>query len=125
VDFEQLRDELRTLLRPGLVGEFDHIELIEIIGTPRKGKACNVLSVVVLSEGNPAVTDREETQLIGSRISIDGFKDWSFGVARTLRPVSALDAALATYALTRDWALGRVDIYLSHRTVAARATTAR
>jgi hypothetical protein len=103
VAFEQLRDEVRSLLRPGLIGEFDHIELVEIIGTPRGGETLNVLSVVVLSEGRADVADGEKPQFLGPRIFIDGFRNWSFGVARTLRPVSALHSALATYGSTEEF----------------------
>jgi hypothetical protein len=60
----------------------------------------------VLAEGCPGVGDSEQTQCLTERIGrIEGFKDWSFGVMRTLRPVAALDRALETLAATREWAL--------------------
>ncbi len=105
VAFEQLRDELRVLLSPGRVGEFDHIELTEVIGTPPKSATLNVLSVAVLAEGRPDVGDAEEMERLTGRIRIDGFKGWSFGVVRTLRPVAALDQVLATLAATGRWVL--------------------
>lgn len=104
--FEKLRAELSCLLTPGRIGEFDHIELTEVIGTPRGGATINVLSVAVLSEGRPAVGDAEQTERLTERIGgIDGFKDWSFGVMRTLRPVGTLDQALATLAALGEWKL--------------------
>ncbi len=103
--FERLRDEFRLLLSPGRVGEFDHIELTEVIGTPREGAPVNVLSVAVLAEGRPDVGDAEQTQFLTGRVQIDGFKDWTFGAARTLRPIAVLDQALATFAATGKWAL--------------------
>ncbi|WP_156381541.1 VPA1262 family N-terminal domain-containing protein [Aurantimonas sp. Leaf443] len=104
--FEKLRAELSCLLTPGRIGEFDHIELIEVIGTPRGGATINVLSVAVLSEGRSAVGDAEEAERLTERIGrIDGFKDWSFGVMRTFRPVAALDQALATLAVSGEWTL--------------------
>jgi hypothetical protein len=105
VAIQRLRNELRFLLSPGRVGEFDHVELIEVIGTPPRAGTLNVLSVAVLAEGRPDVSATEKGQFLTGRIRIDGFKDWSFGVMRTLRPVAALDAALATLALTKQWAL--------------------
>ncbi|WP_152027258.1 VPA1262 family N-terminal domain-containing protein [Brucella pituitosa] len=104
--FEKLREELGFLLTPGRIGEFDHIELIEVIGTPRGGAPINVLSVAVLAEGRPDVGESERTQSLTGRIQqIGGFKDWSFGVMHTLRPVAALDQALATLEATGQWML--------------------
>lgn len=106
MSFEKLRDELRFLLTPGRIGEFDHIELIEVIGTPRGGATINILSVAVLSEGRPRVGNAEQTECLTERIGrIKGFKDWSFGAMRTLRPVAALDQALATLEATGQWTL--------------------
>ncbi|MFC7694846.1 hypothetical protein ACFQY5_40145 [Paeniroseomonas aquatica] len=104
--FEKLREELAFLLAPGRIGAFDHIELIEVIGTPRGGVTINVLSVAVLAEGHPNIGDTERTERLTERIGrIDGFRDWSFGVMRTLRPVAALDQALSTLAASGEWTL--------------------
>lgn len=104
--FNKLRKELSLLLASGCIGEFDHIELIEVIGTPRGGSPINVLSVAVLAEGRPDVCDAEQTEHLTERIQrIEGFKDWSFGVMRTLRPVAALDQALAVLVATGQWKL--------------------
>lgn len=103
--FEKLRTELGFFLEPGRIGEFDHIELIEVIGTPRGQTTINVLSVAVLAEGCPEVGYTEPTESLTTRIKIDGFKDWSFGVMRTRRPVSALDLALETLDATGQWTL--------------------
>lgn len=104
--FNKLRNELSTLLKPGLIGEFDHIELIEVIGTPQGGRTINVLSIAVFAEGRPQIGDVEETQYLTKRIGrIGGFKDWSFGVMRTFRPIKALDQALATLDATGKWML--------------------
>lgn len=104
--FKKMREDLRFLLTPGLVGDFDHIELIEVIGTPREGKTINVLSIAVLAEGHRGVGDAEQTECLTGRIRhIEGFKDWSFGVMHTLRPVAVLDQALATLDTTGQWTL--------------------
>lgn len=106
VCFEKLRAELSILLEPGLIGEFDHIELIEVIGTPRGGRTINLLSIAVFAEGRPQIGDVEEPQYLTKRIGrIGGFKDWSFGVMRTFRPIKALDQALATLDATGKWML--------------------
>src|SRR3954469_20879417 len=75
---ERLRNDLRLLLSPGRVGEFDHIELAEVIGTPRNSETLNILSVAVLAEGRPDVGDAEQEEFLTGRIRIDGFKDWAF-----------------------------------------------
>ncbi|WP_431266842.1 VPA1262 family N-terminal domain-containing protein [Dankookia sp. P2] len=104
--FDKLREELAFLLAPGRIGAFDHIELIEVIGTPRGGATINVLSVAVLAEGRPNIGDTERPERLTERIGrIDGFRDWSFGVMRTLRPVAALDQALSTLAASGEWTL--------------------
>ncbi len=84
------------------MGTFDHIE---VIGTPRGGSPLSVLSIAVLAEGRPDVAENEQTQFLTGRIVIDGFKDWSFGVSRTERPVAALDQALKMLIATGRWAL--------------------
>lgn len=104
--FEKLREELAFLLAPGRIGVFDHIDLIEVIGAPRGGTPINVLSIAVLAEGHPDIGDAERTEYLTERIrQIDGFRNWSFGVLRTLRPVAALDQALATLAASGEWTL--------------------
>lgn len=101
-----LRAEVRLLLAPGNIGEFDHIELLEVIGTPRGGATINVLSIAVLSEGRPDVAETERPEYLTERIGrIDGFRDWSFGVVRTFRPVAVLDRALETLEATGRWTL--------------------
>jgi hypothetical protein len=104
--FQKLREELGSLLVPGRIGTFDHIELIEVIGTPRGGATINVLSIAVLAEGRPDIGNTEQTERLTERIGrIDGFRDWSFGVMRTLRPVAALDQAVGTLAESGEWTL--------------------
>ncbi|MBL0404040.1 hypothetical protein JKG68_08700 [Microvirga aerilata] len=104
-DVAHWREELRLLLHPGNIGQFDHIELTEIIATPRGARTLNVLSVAVLAEGRPDVGKVEQTQFRNLQIRVDGFKDWRFGVGRTLRSLMALDKALEEFATTGVWAL--------------------
>ncbi|PYD71918.1 hypothetical protein CFR74_12420 [Novacetimonas hansenii] len=99
-----MRIELEKLLVGGFVGQFDHIELIEVIGTPPKSPSINVLSIAVLGEGR-RLDDDERPQFLTGRIAIEGFPGWSFGVVRMLRPVTALDAALDHLARTGEWTL--------------------
>ncbi len=101
----RLREELSRLLRPGMLARYDHIELNEIIATPKRARPLNVLSIAVLGEGRRDVKDAEQTQMLTGRITVEGFKDWSFGIARTVRPLDALDKSLATFAATGVWAL--------------------
>lgn len=103
--YAQLREQLRPLLEPGRIGSYDHIELIEITATPRGGQPLNVLSLAVLSEGRPDVEEVERPQFPIPRIRVEGFRDWTFGVARTLRPLPAIDRTLIDYPQTGTWSL--------------------
>ncbi|WP_146074026.1 VPA1262 family N-terminal domain-containing protein [Methylobacterium sp. 190mf] len=103
--YARLREQLRPLLEHGRIGQFDHVELIEITATPRGAQPLNVLSLAVLAEGRPDVSDADRPQFPIPRIRVDGFRDWSFGVARTLRPLPALDRTLENYAQTGVWGL--------------------
>jgi hypothetical protein len=101
-----MRDTLRRLLQPGLIGTYNQVEVVEIFTTPRGESPVNVLSVVVLGEGNASADAAGTTDLLTpKRILIDGFKHWTFGVARTLLPISALDQALEVLHDTGIWAL--------------------
>lgn len=97
------RARLRALSAPGLFGDYDHVELIELVGTSKGGKPLNVLSIAVLSEGRPDVGEAESHEFLGQRVKIDGFKGWSFGVVRTFRPLAALDGALASLDRGGPW----------------------
>lgn len=101
-----MRDALRMLLQPGLIGTYNQIEIVELFAAPRGTDSLNVLSIVVLGEGNSnAGTAGTTVLLTPERIRINAFKDWTFGVARTLRPVSVLDQALEEFSNTGRWAL--------------------
>lgn len=105
-NFNTLRQKLKQLLAPDFIGKYDHIELVEIIAyRPGKTVPINILSIAVLSEGCPNVGPSENTEFLIARQKIDGFPGWKFGLARTLRPVSALETALSHYELTSKWTL--------------------
>lgn len=103
--WERLREEVNRLTRFGLIAEYDHIELNEVIATPKGGKPLNVLTLAVLGEGRSEVGDAEPTEMLTGRIAVEGFKGWSFGVARTIRPVAALDEAAKGFAENGIWNL--------------------
>lgn len=105
VTFQDLRGRLRDLLRPAVIGDFDHLEVVEVVGTPPDGPTCNVLTVAVLAEGDASVGSAERSRFLTGRIAVDGMRGWSFGVVQTFRPVSALDEALADQDATGVWAL--------------------
>ncbi|MBZ5762073.1 hypothetical protein LAV84_23160 [Rhizobium sp. VS19-DR104.2] len=104
--FQTIRDRLRTLISPGNVGCFDHVELLEIFGTPPKARPINIFSIAVLSEGNPHLKPLEPTGLVSLSSKIDGFAGWRFGLKRSYKPVAALDDALATLQDEGKWVLG-------------------
>ena len=105
-DTRKTRETLRQLLRPGFIGVYDHIEVVEVVATPRGGRTLNIFSIAVLGEGvtNLGTTGQPDVQPIKPK-RIDGFKDWRFGVARFLRPVSALDETLDQLSATGSWTL--------------------
>ena len=105
VMIEQLRAQLDLLLEQGLIGDFNQVEVVEVIGTQRGARALNVLTVAVLAEGSPADRPADEPEFLTGRIAIDGFRDWSFGVVRVVRPLEALDRALSEYQEAGRWAL--------------------
>jgi hypothetical protein len=105
-DFLRMRDALRRLLQPGLIGTYNHIEIVELFAVPRGGGPLNVLSIVVLREGDPDTDTAGDTRfLTPERIRVAGLKDWIFGVAQTFRSMSALDHALEELSKTGTWAL--------------------
>lgn len=105
MSFDRFREALQATLRPGVAGDFDHVELLEILATPRGGQPHNVFSIAVLGEGRPEPDAKLAPEFLTGRVALRGVKDWTFGATRTLLPVSALDAALARYAAKSVWSL--------------------
>ncbi|QIP36770.1 VPA1262 family N-terminal domain-containing protein [Komagataeibacter rhaeticus] len=76
---------------------------MEVIGTPKNSKTLNIISIAVLKE-NIATEDTVGKQnFLTKRFKIEGFKDWTFGVVRTILPLSALDNALKNLAEKKLW----------------------
>ena len=101
--WERLREKVGRLTRPGLIAEYDHIEVNEVIATPKGGETLNVLTIAVFGERCKKVGNAEPTDMLTGRITVEGFKDWSFGVARTIRPAAVLDEVAKSFAETGIW----------------------
>lgn len=101
--WERLREKVNQLTRPGLIAEYDHIELNEVIATPKGGETLNVLTIAVFGEGCPEVGNAESTEMLTGRVIVEGFKGWSFGIARTFRRVAVLDESVKSFAKTGIW----------------------
>ncbi|MBY5485188.1 hypothetical protein E0H36_18590 [Rhizobium leguminosarum bv. viciae] len=104
LDLTWLSEQIESLSQPGLIAFYDHVEIAEVVGTPKGGRPLNVFTVAVLSE---TAGDRhlDSNPTFNGRIRIDGFKDWSFGVARTYRPLSAITKALKAFQESGVWQL--------------------
>ena len=103
-EINALREALAELVNEGRIGNFDHLEVVEVVATPPGAATRNVLSIAILGEGYPQPDIPEKPKLSG-RIKIDGFKGWSFGVVQLRRNLSSLDQVLRDFSSTGRWAL--------------------
>ncbi|HEY0114557.1 MAG TPA: VPA1262 family N-terminal domain-containing protein [Allosphingosinicella sp.] len=100
---ERARNLLADLVKPGLLGHFDSVDLIEIVATPPGRRTLNVFSIAALEEKRSAsVSDLP----LAGRIKVDGFKDWSFGTYRSQKPLKTLTDALEVLDRTGTWQIG-------------------
>lgn len=101
-------DDFDMLIKSGVVGLFDHFELIEIVQyTDNVAKPINIFTIAVaLENGEESPTEK----LNDERIRLTGFKNSFFGVFRSILSVDTLRAALQSYLTTQTWKPGDVDI---------------
>lgn len=102
VTLRQLRERLDELLKPGLIGLFDHVDLVEIIATRRGEEPFNVLSVAVFGEDGLGEAYTNHAPLTDRLIS-EGFKNWVFGVFRSRRACQSVGQAIDDFEKGGCW----------------------
>ena len=104
-NFASVGGLLVDLLRPGLLGIYNHVSVYEVFGVPRGQTPINILSVAIVEnlEGLPEGSGYEI--LTEKRIRVDGFPNWSFGVARFRCLIKDLNETLAAFESGQGWAL--------------------
>jgi hypothetical protein len=112
-DLGTLRRTLAELIRPGVIGTYDHFEVVEVVATPRHSPTLNVFSIVVACEANSAVSVGSAHTFHPLCVQVDGFKDWRFGLMHYRVPLTALDQALARLS-TGQWHLSGKPLTIGH-----------
>ncbi len=100
---DRARALVADLLHPKLLGIYDRFAVYEVFGVPRCGAPINVLTVVVSEDSAGAEEDEKPRVLTPNRIRIDGFPNWTFGVARTYRSIKSFDDTLAAFGRGLGW----------------------
>lgn len=94
-------DQFDLLAKPGVVGLFDHFELIEIVRYTNGSKEpTNILTVAVALENSQPETTRP---LNSDRLRLNQLKGHNFGVFRTVLSTDALRNALTSYIQNGVW----------------------
>jgi len=111
-------EDFDLLARQGVVGLFDHFELIEIIRyQDGHSQPVNVFSIAVaLEDGVAKATEK----LSGERIRLAGMKGYSFGVFRSVLTVGVLRQALQTYLTMQTWKPGDLPVSVGELTPVAK-----
>lgn len=102
---EQLIEEHKRLLKPGLIGFFESFEVTEILGFQKNGTATNFFSLIVAEPGLPSGDPLKPECLTQERIELKG-SEYKFGVFRfRVSPQIILDA-LERFAKAGEWRTG-------------------
>lgn len=96
---------LDRLLQPGAVGTFNAFTIYEIVAVPKGESPLNVLTVAVAEAIPGNCPEHGPVVLSAQRIRVDGFPDWTFCVARSVRSIDSLSLALKTLRKDRVWNL--------------------
>lgn len=102
---EDLLEELKRLLRPGVIGFYESFEVTEIIGFKKDGTATNFMSLFVAEAGSPPAGDSKIGCLTSKRIEIKG-SDFKFGVFRFRIHTQRLLDVIQHFAQTGEWKTG-------------------
>jgi hypothetical protein len=94
-------DRFRTLIQPGIIGNYTHSELTEIFVSIDRAPPQNVYTLAVLEERDASAPSR---MLNPKHLTVPRLKGWSFGIERTVLPVADFENALAAFAATKLWA---------------------
>ena len=104
-DIDRAHKLIVDLLRQGLLGVYDRLTVYEVFGTPKDLPPINILTVAIFEDWADITEDDGPVLLTGQRIRVDGYPNWTFGVARSYRLISRLYEALAAFGSGHGWAL--------------------
>lgn len=96
---------LGRLLQPGTVGTFNAFIVYEIVAIPKGESPLNILTVAVAEAIPGACLEQGPVVLNSERIRVDGFPDWTFCVARSVRSLDSVSLALRKLRKDRVWNL--------------------
>lgn len=102
---EQLLDELKRLLKPGVIGFYESFEVTEILGFQKDGTATNFFSLIVAEPGSPPEGTVTPECLTPERIELKG-SHYKFGVFRFRVPIQFIVDVLERFARTGEWQTG-------------------
>lgn len=102
---DQLLDELKRLLQPGIIGFYESFEVTEILGFQKDGTATNFFSLLVAEPGLPPKGTGEPECLTPMRIELKG-SDYKFGVFRFRVSTQFLVDVVEHFARTGEWKTG-------------------
>ena len=108
VENGQFLEDFDLLAKPGVVGLFDHFELIEVTRySDGRPEPTNVFTIAVaLEKGEALKTEKLNDQ----RIRTKAIKGYSFGVFRSVVSADALRLALQNYLTTQIWQPGNIAV---------------
>jgi hypothetical protein len=94
-------ERFRALIQPGIIGHYTHCELTEIFVSVERSAPQNVFTLAVLEQRDGAVPNR---RLNKKWLTVAGLKGYSFGICRTVMPVTDFEYGLAAFDATKTWA---------------------
>lgn len=102
---EQLIEEQKRLLKPGLIGFFESFEVTEILGFQKDGTATNFFTLIVAEPGLAPEGPEKPECLTQERIELKG-SEYKFGVFRFRVSIQFLVDVLERFAKTGEWQTG-------------------
>lgn len=100
-----LNDELKRLLKPGLIGFFESFEVTEIVGFKKDGTVTNFFSLIVAEPGLPPEGPVKHECLTPKRIELKGC-EYKFGVFRFRVSIQFILDVIENFAQNGEWQTG-------------------
>lgn len=102
---EDLIEEQKRLMTPGLIGFYESFEITEIVGFQNDGSVTNFFSLIVAEPGFPPEGPVIHECLTQKRIELKG-SEYKFGVFRFRVSLPFLIEVLERFAKTGEWQTG-------------------